>query len=438
MLLKNIRKNPIHISYALDFSCFSLFFLSLCIPSGYSYGSTAIAFLTLIRCFSWQKKTPIDRDTASLVGVLLLMGTMWTVSFDLSHPISSWNYGARYALAALSLWYLSKTGIRFSAIAWGMACGGAGALAIAMYQLAVLGIPRPSGFTNAIQFGGIAMYIGFGTWTLALLGRWNRLQVTVLGLLGACAIYASFLSDSRGSWVVVPMLIAAVWLMVWLNGFKRLAGISAMLMTILGMVLIVPAYNKLEQRSSAAVQEITHYLQEPRIYAETSVGQRLEQWKTAIYLIKQRPWTGWGDKGYIQAKQKVVDQGLAHPSVMEYGHAHNEILDMWVRRGMLGLASLLLFYALPLYIFWPTPRRLARVANEQRSQLLALRAASALLPLSYFGFGWTQVFFAHNSGHMFYIFSLAVLWGGICRLEVSNGSKAFGANASTATASTKE
>ena len=49
--------------------------------------------------------------------------------------------------------------------------------------------------------------------------------------------------------------------------------------------------------------------------------------------------------------------------------------------------------------------------------LLALRAAAALLPLAYFGFGWTQVFFAHNSGNMFYIFSLVALWGAICRLE---------------------
>ena len=90
---------------------------------------------------------------------------------------------------------------------------------------------------------------------------------------------------------------------------------------------------------------------------------------------------------------------------------------MWVKRGLLGLILLLLFYAVPAAIFWPTQSRIARVNAEQRSKLLALRAAATLLPLAYFGFGWTQVFFAHNSGNMFYIFSLAVLWGGICRLE---------------------
>ncbi|MHB7984911.1 hypothetical protein, partial [Lacticaseibacillus paracasei] len=57
------------------------------------------------------------------------------------------------------------------------------------------------------------------------------------------------------------------------------------------------------------------------------------------------------------------------------------------------------------------------VDTTLQPRLLALRAAAALLPLAYFGFGWTQVFFAHNSGQMFYIFSLAIFWGAICYLE---------------------
>jgi hypothetical protein len=123
----------------------------------------------------------------------------------------------------------------------------------------------------------------------------------------------------------------------------------------------------------------------PQKYAVTSVGQRLEQWRLAIHLIEQRPFSGWGLAGYPAAKQQMVDQGLAHPSVMEYGHAHNEILDMWVKRGLPGLILLLAFYAVPAAIFWPTPRRLARADAAQRPRLLALRsrhpAAAGLLRL---------------------------------------------------------
>ncbi|MEG1550821.1 MAG: hypothetical protein RR355_00965, partial [Oscillospiraceae bacterium] len=45
---KNKKENVI--SNTLDVACFALFALSLCLPSGYSYGSAAIAFLTLIGC----------------------------------------------------------------------------------------------------------------------------------------------------------------------------------------------------------------------------------------------------------------------------------------------------------------------------------------------------------------------------------------------------
>ena len=403
--------------YALDAACFAFFALSLCVPSGYSYGSTALALFTLIGCFAVRSKKPTQRDTLILVGMLVTMGLLWSLSLDRWLSAAGWGYGAKYGLAALSLWYLSKMGVRLSAIVWGIALGSAGALAIAAYQAGVLKMPRVSGFTNAIQYGGIAMYLGFSTLALALLGGQSKRQTVGLGLLGACGIYASFLSDSRGSWVVIPLLIAAIWLMAWLNGYKRLASLAAGGMLILGLIVAVPAYQKLQQRSSEATQEISQYLQDPQKYAVTSVGQRLEQWRLAIHLIEQRPLTGWGLAGYPAAKQQMVDQGLAHPSVMEYGHAHNEILDMWVKRGLLGLILLLLFYTVPAATFWPTESRIARVNAEQRPKLLALRAAATLLPLAYFGFGWTQVFFAHNSGNMFYIFSLAVLWGGICRLE---------------------
>src|SRR5690606_13485529 len=163
---------------------------------------------------------------------------------------------------------------------------------------------------------------------------------------------------------------AATWLMAWLNGFKRLANMAAAIIVALGVLVAVPAYNKLEQRIQEASQEVSEYLQDPQKYAVTSVGQRLEQWRLAIHLIEQHPISGWGREGYAAAKQRTVDQGLAHPSVMQYGHAHNEILDMWVKRGLLGLVLLLLFYAVPTFIFWPTRKRLNKVHGEMRSKAL--------------------------------------------------------------------
>lgn len=40
-------KRAAALSHALDAACFAFFALSLCVPSGYSYGSTALALLAL-------------------------------------------------------------------------------------------------------------------------------------------------------------------------------------------------------------------------------------------------------------------------------------------------------------------------------------------------------------------------------------------------------
>ena len=56
-------------------------------------------------------------------------------------------------------------------------------------------------------------------------------------------------------------------------------------MLIGALALFLAAHDKLEQRASIAVQEVEQYLADPAQYAETSVGQRLEQWRLAERLI---------------------------------------------------------------------------------------------------------------------------------------------------------
>jgi len=183
--------------------------------------------------------------------------------------------------------------------------------------------------------------------------------------------------------------------------------------------VLVPYGEKFGARAQLAVVEFHQYLEQPQAYAETSIGQRLEQWRTAIHLFEQEPLTGWGVLGVVRGKQELVDQGKSHPSIMSYGHAHNEVIDMLVKRGGIGGIALLLFYAVPLGLFWPTRQRIQRVAIEERSQALAVRVAASMLPIAYFGFGWTQVFFAHNSGNIFYLFAIVAFWAALQQLERS-------------------
>jgi len=356
-------------------------------------------------------------ESRVLCAIMLGMGLLWGLSFDGWWTWSGSDYWLKYGLAALTLVMASRIGVGSRGVAWGMALGGAGALAAAAYDYLVLRLDKAWGFTNAIQFGGIAMYLGIATWAVALFGGWRLRTAAALWALGACGVLASLLAESRGSWVVAPLLVAAMLWLMWQHGKKALALRALAGTVVLVAIMVVPAAHKFGSRAELAVQEFALYQSNPQQAAVTSIGQRLEQWKLAVHLGLERPWTGWGLQGFAAQKQVMVAQGLAHPSVLEYGHAHNEILDMWAKRGLVGVAVLLLFYAIPLWAFWPTVKRLQRVPPARQAELLAMRVAGALLPIAYFGFGWTQVFFAHNSGNLFYLFSIVALWGAVCRLQ---------------------
>ncbi len=70
--------------------------------------------------------------------------------------------------------------------------------------------------------------------------------------------------------------------MAWLNGFKRLASMAAAVIVALGVLVAVPAYEKLEQRIQEESQEGSEYLQNPQKYAvrQETVIVRLRENRT--------------------------------------------------------------------------------------------------------------------------------------------------------------
>lgn len=405
------------VSAGVGFCAFLLFALALTVPSGYSYGAVGLVIFSLAGVRLLRRGTSCGTGIIALGGILLAMGLLWGMSFDGWWSWTGSDYWPKYWLAAACLPVVGLVGVPAGKLQWGLAAGSVGALGVAAYQYLVQEMVKATGFTNAIQYGDLAMYMGLATWCFALFNGRGWKQSLLLWLCGACGVLASLLSETRGGWVVAPMLLVVMLWALFRNGRAKLALATVVAVGVLMAAVLIPYGKKFEERAEQAVVELQQYQAQPQQAAVTSIGQRLEQWRLAVRMIAAKPLTGWGTQGVVVEKQALVDQGLAHPSVMQYGHAHNEILDMWVKRGLPGLLLLLLFYAIPLAVFWPTQQRMGAVPVAERPMALALRVAASLLPLAYFGFGWTQVFFAHNSGNLFYIFALVSFYGGIKVVE---------------------
>lgn len=395
--------------------------LSLALPSGYSYGAVLLLVAALASSPRWLRQPPARAGWA-LAALFAAMALLWLADESAGPGWGSLDRPSKYLLALPCVFFLMACPPRLPWLAAGIAAGGIGAGGVGLYQTLVQGLPRASGFTNAIQYGDLAALLALqGMLLLAVL--WRRLAHWQRALLAAGAVLALVgcgLSQARGGWLglalVAPMGVALLaratgqW-RAWL-GLGVLVAAGALLSQ-------VPA---LQQRVELAQHEAQGYLDSGA--GDTSVGHRLAHWHLAWQMGLDKPLAGWGRAGYEAEKARRVAAGEAPPVVLEFGHAHNEALDLWAKHGAAGVLLLALFYGVPLLLLWPTPARIRDARGALDRPALALCLVGVMLPLSYAAFGLTQVFLAHNSGNLFYLFMCPLVLAALHQRLASRGAGA--------------
>ncbi|GAA6121185.1 O-antigen ligase family protein [Acidovorax sp. FG27] len=396
--------------------------LALTVASGYSYGAMLLLLGALATLPRWLRHQP-DRGTLVLACVIACMGGFWLI---LAAPEPGWNQFDRpvkFFLGAACLLFVTRYPPRPAAFYAGLLVGCIGCAGVALWQVYVEHQARASGFptgrTNAIQWGNLAMLLGaiLAVQTIALRRQLGRWRVVLAGLASLGAVNASVLSQSRGGWLALLLCIPVILLLLFQLNRKemwRCLGVTAAAL----LVMTVLNHQMLAQRWAVMEVEVQGY--EAQRAADNSVGQRLEHWRFAWDMGRERPLLGWTTRGYMEEKERRVAAGLYKPAITEYVYVHNEVLDVFVKAGAAGLACLLALYLWPVYLFWPSRRRLARHAAlpaDWQAGLLAVRLGGLCVPLLYMGFGLTQVFFAHNSGIMGYLFLVMLQWAAVLGLE---------------------
>lgn len=387
--------------------------LTLCLPSGYSYGAAALLLLALAWAPRWWRQPLADRRVVWLAWAVAAMGLVWALDATLSQEgARGFDKPLRFLAALPCLLLACRYPPRPLALWLGVATGAVGGGVLALVQYGLYGLERANGFTNAIQFGNLSLLLGLMS-ALGLLAvgpaampQWSdraRLALRVWLVLGAVlGAVGSLLSQSRGGWLALLLALPVLWLAARpvLTRGTVVAGLSGLLLLGATLPWTEPLLN---DRLAQATEEVQAYQEDGN--AESSVGHRLAHWKMAFEMGLEKPLLGWNLAGYTAEKARLVANRQVQSSVLLYSHAHNEYLDLFVKRGLLGLGALLLLYGLAFRHFWPRERdRQAAVPG-----VLALQLAGLALVVCYAGFGLTQVFLSHNNGTMFLLFMLLLL-----------------------------
>ncbi len=379
--------------------------IALIVPSGYSLGAVMLLLGSVVLLFK-QPAVGLRRQDYLVMAALAayasvgMLAAWWggqgTRGFD--EPI-------RFLLALPAMLLVMAYPPRLMWLWSGLAIGAIGAGSWAGWQKLVEGALRAGGYTYVIQFGNLSMLLGI--LCLAGLG-WAMLQTHRTGWLALLVIGAvagmlgSLFSGSRGGWIGLPFV-----LLVLYRGYghqlPRQLKIGALLVVVLGglLVYLLPQTG-VQLRVHEAFNDVALYVSGET--SATSLGARFEMWKGAYHLIVEKPLFGWGEYGYQAGMETLASSGVVDQVATQYSHAHNEFIDAFAKRGIVGLAVLLALYLVPMRLF-------ARHISAANLELRSLAVAGVLLPVAFIDFGFSQAFLTHNSGVMMYAFLLVVLWG---------------------------
>lgn len=420
-----------------EVSVFLLGFLAMLFRSGYSVGTVLLllgGIYVLIRyrpikSIGFSDEKLVSRDywliaTFCLFSLEAVFNWLWhDFQGDIEKVI-------RFALAVPIFFLIWRAKPSLQYLWAGFALGAIGAAGIAFYEVFVLNLGRAQGSQHPIQFGNISLVLGMlcvpGLALAKTSSRYRVLWVVLLLVGIAGGILASFLSGSRGGWISLPIL-ALFFFVAYQRYFslKSKVVLIVLSMALLTALLTVPHLG-VQKRVAEAKQNVSLYLAGE---SRTSIGARFEMWQGAMRIFAKHPIVGVGDSDQYKVEMiDLVEAAKVHSSALSeaiaqletidfeqvrekqsidsmFGHPHNELINQVAKRGVLGLITLALLYFVPLIAFYHG------LKQRDNLQLQAVAAAGYVLVLSYICYGFSQVFFAHNSGVMIYATLMMVLAG---------------------------
>lgn len=327
---------------------------------------------------AWRSGAPVGHQTASTLPWWPLLAALMLVAWRRLPP------------AGVALW-------------WGAALGALAACGIVLVRWLALGVDRvhvPG--INAIPFGNLSLMLG----VLSLVWALRRSQMPLLfGAAALAGLVASLLSGTRGGWVTLPVVAVVLFLCQGAE-IRRLWSawlLPARLLTVAGVALFAAfAVWQVLPRAMALVDDLRGYVGQD--VTHTSAGLRLDMWHAAWTLFLQKPLLGWGEGAMMPELRRLIAAGELNEQARYFGfQLHSDVLDTLARRGLLGLITLLLMYAVPLAGF---VRRLRCADVDVRTFALA----GTLVVLMFAGFGLTQSQFRDERSFAAYLVLVVACW----------------------------
>ena len=391
----------------INTSIFSFFTLLLVFPKGYNYGSTALLVVSILFVFySIYKKFKIteiikqNNPIFFVVSLYFLIALFFIILHGDKFKLIDNPLRAFLFLSVIIFVIYNK--VKFDVLLYSIPVGSFLAGLVALYQYYILHLPGAFWEQMKIQSGDIAMSLGAFSFiiSLYLFDIKKTRFALVTAITGLFGVLASVLSLARGGWVGVPLIFVFVLYMYRNMISKKL--LSAVVLSILVGGISLSTNEQFMGRILDAKNNLIHYSENSK---DGSIGARLDMWKMGVDAFIEHPISGWSLKALDEYKKGLADKGIVSREFTVYSHLHNQFIDELAKKGILGGVAILGIFLVPLCSFY---RKQKISPNNKKIKLLTtLGIVHVLSTMSYC---LTQAFLTHNSGNIFYFFSLVLFW----------------------------
>lgn len=255
--------------------------------------------------------------------------------------------------------------------------------------------------------------------------------ITALSLLMAYSAYKEWIGKNKYYWVIPIYIAMGLFIIIFSQarlGHLTIMGGTVILLFILtknikiklgGIALIiliaVSAYqvDDVKHRVRLAVNDINKYFNPTNNVnkkAASSLGVRLEVWRSAQYVFNEHPLVGIGHGNYPNFIKKYIDKGLVGYAAINMGQAHNTFVEALITKGSIGLTLLLMIFYYPVYLAWK---------NRQKSytSFVAIITFTSAITLISVG---ESMLINKNNGVSYLLYFSAVLFSSMVRKQKSN------------------
>lgn len=193
------------------------------------------------------------------------------------------------------------------------------------------------------------------------------------GFFLAISYHIFFILKTRTGWLIF-IALTVLFIFQYFSIKKQLIFYLVSLCLLIGVF-----YTSHSVRSSVIVtiQNLQNYDME-NYNSRTSVGLRLDWYKSSVQLIKEKPVFGYGTGAYEIAQKPIVERTSIAPAT----DPHNEFLLTTVQIGLVGLAVLLALFIDPIL------RSFKLIRRKEEAQAFALQATVLFLFIGCFLNSW--------------------------------------------------